>query len=64
MEYPEAFFLRDHAYLLTDMVRDWTSGEPVTYNRFVPFIYDLNLSLKDYKLHLYLNEQVTGISST
>lgn len=56
MEQPEVFFLRDHAYLLTDIIRDWTSGEPVTYNRFIPFTYILNLAFTDYKLHLYLNE--------
>lgn len=61
LDRPEAFFLRDHAYLITDMVRDWTSGDPVSYERFIPFNYSLKVGILDYNLHLYLNEQVTTI---
>lgn len=56
IEHPEVFFLRDHAYLLTDIVRDWTSGDPADYERFVPFTYRLSLTFTGYKLYLYLNE--------
>lgn len=58
VERPEVFFLRDHAYLLTDMVRDWTAGDPPDYQRFVPFTYTLSLTFNDYKLYLYLNKYV------
>ena len=56
LDEPELYLLRDHTYLLTDVVRDWTSGPPVDYEHFIPFIYKLNLSLSNFRLNLYLNE--------
>lgn len=58
MQQPELFLLRDHTYLLTDLIRDWTSGPPVDYDHFVPFLYNVNLNISDYRLHIYLNEWV------
>ena len=56
LEQPEVFLLRDHTFLLVDLIRDWTSGPPASYEHFVPFLYKLDLTIKDYRLNLYLNE--------
>ncbi|KAK5007108.1 Macrophage colony-stimulating factor 1 receptor, partial [Cryomyces antarcticus] len=38
----ELFILRDHLFLLTDLVGDWGSGPPPDYYTFVPFQYLLH----------------------
>ncbi|KAL1953967.1 hypothetical protein VTO42DRAFT_1883 [Malbranchea cinnamomea] len=50
------FLLRDHIFLLTDMVNDWTSGPYPDYHTFVPFKYNLNFSLESFRLYLNVNE--------
>ncbi|KAF4203071.1 hypothetical protein CNMCM8927_009143 [Aspergillus lentulus] len=52
----ELFLLRDHIFLLTDLVSDWASGPPQEYFTFVPFTYTLNLSFVDFKLFLNVND--------
>ncbi|KAI6641361.1 hypothetical protein MCOR14_002982 [Pyricularia oryzae] len=52
----ELFILRDHIFLLVDLVDDWASGPPVDYLVFTPFKYCLNLSLRDLKLYLNIND--------
>ena len=52
----EAFFLRDHAFLLTDLVNDWTSGPPNDFMTFIPFLYKFNLDFHDVKIHLNVND--------
>ena len=52
----ELFVLRDHAFLLTDLVNDWTSGPPGEYLTFVPFIYKLNIHLTEFRLYLNVND--------
>ncbi|OOF99473.1 hypothetical protein ASPCADRAFT_137976 [Aspergillus carbonarius ITEM 5010] len=52
----ELFLLRDHVFLVTDLVSDWASGPPQEYYTFVPFIYKLNLSFSDFRLFLNVND--------
>jgi hypothetical protein len=52
----ELFLLRDHIFLLTDLIEDWGSGPPVDYLVFTPFRYYLNLDLRDFKLYLNVND--------
>ncbi|KAH6692373.1 hypothetical protein F5X68DRAFT_165330 [Plectosphaerella plurivora] len=52
----ELFLLRDHIFLLTDLIEDWGSGPPVDYLVFTPFRYYLNLELRVFKLYLNVND--------
>ncbi|KAJ4364688.1 Macrophage colony-stimulating factor 1 receptor [Neocucurbitaria cava] len=52
----ELFLLRDHLFLLTDLVADWGSGPPPDYFLFVPFQYLLNIDFTDFKLYLNTND--------
>ncbi|CAG7564790.1 unnamed protein product [Fusarium equiseti] len=52
----ELFMLRDHIFLITDLVDDWTTGPPADYLVYVPFKYHLNLSLHSLKVYLNVNE--------
>ncbi|KAK0672578.1 hypothetical protein QBC41DRAFT_243320 [Cercophora samala] len=50
------FLLRDHIFLLTDLVDDWTTGPPADYMVFTPFKYHLNLQLQNVRIFLNLND--------
>ncbi|KAH7371402.1 hypothetical protein BKA66DRAFT_572895 [Pyrenochaeta sp. MPI-SDFR-AT-0127] len=52
----ELFLLRDHLFLLTDLVADWGSGPPSEYFLFVPFQYFLNVDFENFKLYLNTND--------
>lgn len=52
----ELFLLRDHIFLLTDLVDDWTTGPSPDYYTFVPFIYNIKLLFKDFKLFMNVND--------
>ncbi|KAJ4300292.1 Macrophage colony-stimulating factor 1 receptor [Collariella sp. IMI 366227] len=52
----ELYILRDHVFLLIDLVNDWTSGPPTEYLVFTPFKYYVNLRLENVKLFLNLND--------
>ena len=52
----ELYLLRDHVFLLTDVVDDWATGPPTEYLVFTPFKYHLNFQLHDVKLFLNLND--------
>ncbi|MCJ1249466.1 hypothetical protein MMC30_006690 [Trapelia coarctata] len=52
----ELFILRDHVYLLIDLISDWTSGPLGEFNTFVPFNYRLRLVLPNFKIHLNVND--------
>lgn len=56
LSHPEIFLLRDHITLLTDLSKDWVTGPPAEYHRFVPITYALKLAFRDMKLALYLND--------
>ena len=52
----DMFLLRDHIFLLTDIVNDWASGPPGDYYTFVPFNYSINLELRDFQLFVNAND--------
>ena len=52
----ELFILRDHMFLLTDLMNDWTSGPPGDFHTFVPFDYSIGLRFTDFKLYLNAND--------
>ncbi|KAF8320822.1 hypothetical protein DL93DRAFT_2163795 [Clavulina sp. PMI_390] len=53
---PTVQLLRDHVTLITDLVKDWTSGPPTEYFRFIPITYTLRMSLRDTRFGVYLND--------
>ena len=52
----EIFLLRDHVFLLTDLVNDWTGGPQAEYHTFVPFTYKIQFRLSKYQIYLYAND--------
>lgn len=52
----ELFILRDHIFLLTDLVNDWSSGPPAEYLTFTPFKYFLDLHFRNLVLYLNVND--------
>ncbi|KAI9709042.1 MAG: hypothetical protein M1812_007798 [Candelaria pacifica] len=52
----ELFLLRDHIFLLTDLVNDWGSGPSSNFYTFVPFQYMIQLRLPDFQLLLNAND--------
>lgn len=52
----ELFILREHVFLLIDLVDDWASGPPPEYLTFTPFRYMVNLRLGDFRLYLNVND--------
>lgn len=53
---PEIFLLRDHIFLLTDLITDWTSGPSGDFHRFVPYDYAINLRLINFQLYINAND--------
>ncbi|KAL4803484.1 hypothetical protein BDV18DRAFT_41535 [Aspergillus unguis] len=52
----ELFLLRDHIFLLTDLITDWGSGPSSDYYTFVPFMYHLNMSFDNIRLFANVND--------
>ena len=52
----EVFLLRDHIFLLTDLVNDWSSSPAGDFFTFVPFKYLVNLQVTDFKLYINVND--------
>ncbi|KAL2811033.1 hypothetical protein BJX63DRAFT_433722 [Aspergillus granulosus] len=52
----ELFLLRDHIFLLTDLITDWGSGPSPDYYTFVPFMYHLNMSFTNLRLFINVND--------
>ncbi|KAL2852001.1 hypothetical protein BJY01DRAFT_104406 [Aspergillus pseudoustus] len=52
----ELFLLRDHIFLLTDLITDWGSGPSQDYFTFVPFMYHVNMSFTNLRLLINVND--------
>ena len=52
----ELYLLREHVFLLIDLVDDWASGPPAEYLVFTPFKYHVNFQLQNVRLFLNLND--------
>ncbi|KAG0375991.1 hypothetical protein BGX24_008415 [Mortierella sp. AD032] len=56
MDSANIFILRDHITLIQDLSKDWTSGPSVDMAHFVPFKYEFDIKLPNFKLYTYVNE--------
>ncbi|KAL2267706.1 hypothetical protein VTJ83DRAFT_4983 [Remersonia thermophila] len=52
----DLYLLREHVFLLTDLVDDWTSGPPVDYLVFTPFKYHFDLRMRNIRLYMNIND--------
>ena len=52
----ELFILRDHLFLLTDLIVDWGAGPLPDFYTFTPFKYLLGLKFRNLKLYLNTND--------
>ncbi|KAI9867461.1 MAG: hypothetical protein M1813_009019 [Trichoglossum hirsutum] len=52
----ELFLLREHVFLLTDLINDWGSGPSPDYYTFTPFRYIAHLGFYDFKVYLNVND--------
>ncbi|XWW95542.1 hypothetical protein V2A60_003503 [Cordyceps javanica] len=50
------YLLRDHIFLLIDLVNDWASGPPSDYLVFTPFNYHLHLKLRNLQAYINVND--------
>ncbi|KAJ2977452.1 hypothetical protein NQ176_g4359 [Zarea fungicola] len=50
------YLLREHIFLLIDLVNDWASGAPSEYLVFTPYNYHLNLKLRNLQAFLNIND--------
>jgi len=54
---PVFYLLRDHINMFTDLGKDWASGPPSDWQRWVPTVYLVNLRLYHYEINTYANDQ-------
>lgn len=54
---PVIYILRDHINMFTDLGKDWVSGPPTEYHRFIPMVYTFELDMHHFELNLYGNDQ-------
>ncbi|EME47107.1 hypothetical protein DOTSEDRAFT_69169 [Dothistroma septosporum NZE10] len=52
----ELFILRDHLFLIIDIVNDWASGAPSEFYTFVPYTYDLDITFNGFCMYLNVND--------
>ena len=50
------FLLRDHVYLLSDLISDWVSGSSPAYETFTPYLYDFSAEFYKFQVFLNLND--------
>lgn len=51
------FLLRDHMFLMQDIITDWNARPAPDFVHFLPYEYALNFSFVNCKLYLCVNEQ-------
>lgn len=54
---PSLYLLRDHINMFTDLSKDWTSGPPTDYQKFIPMVYLFQLEMHHFQVNLYVNDQ-------
>ena len=52
----DMFILRDHMFLLIDLIGDFTAGQKSEFMTFVPYRYQIGLLFTDLKLYLNAND--------
>jgi hypothetical protein len=54
---PDVFLLRDHVFLLQDLVKDWVAiATPIDLLHFVPISYQIQLDASQASVYLCINE--------
>jgi hypothetical protein len=53
---PVIYILRDHINMVTDLIKDWISGPPSEYHRFVPTTYRMGFDMRFFEMYLYIND--------
>ncbi|KAF9529375.1 hypothetical protein CPB83DRAFT_789894 [Crepidotus variabilis] len=53
---PTLYLLRDHINMFTDLGRDWVSGPPTDYYKFIPTIYAIQFEMHHYRMVLFVND--------
>lgn len=56
LENPKVALLRDHVTLISDLSRDWSGGATADYHHFVPMHYNFRVTLLNYDVRLYIND--------
>lgn len=52
----QTFFLKDHIILISDMITDFGSGDPIPYELFRPFVYNFKWQIEGYSIYLNVND--------
>lgn len=52
----DLFILRDHMFLMTDLIADWAAGPPPDFYTFVPYYYGLDINFNNFNLFLNGND--------
>ncbi|KAI9715947.1 MAG: hypothetical protein M1828_000535 [Chrysothrix sp. TS-e1954] len=52
----DLFLLRDHTFLLVDMIEDWSTGPLPDFMTFIPYRYRLKVNFVDFKMFLNVND--------
>ncbi|WPG98144.1 Hypothetical protein R9X50_00093000 [Acrodontium crateriforme] len=52
----ELFILRDHMFLIIDLVNDWSSGPPPAFYTFVRYLYKLDMTFRNFVMYLNVND--------
>ncbi|KAF9033263.1 hypothetical protein BDZ89DRAFT_1063002 [Hymenopellis radicata] len=53
---PILYLLRDHVNMFVDLGKDWASGPPNDFFRFIPTVYTFQLDFHRFELNLYVND--------
>lgn len=53
----DLYLLRDHTFLLLDLISDFTAGQRSDYMTFMPFKYIIGIKFLDFRLLLNANDQ-------
>ncbi|KAG6911117.1 hypothetical protein DXG01_003857 [Tephrocybe rancida] len=53
---PVLYLIRDHINMFIDLGKDWTTGPPTDYQRFIPTVYGFEIALHHYELNQYVND--------
>lgn len=53
---PVLYLIRDHINMFIDLGKDWTTGPPSDYQRFIPMIYVFEVAFDHYELNVYVND--------
>lgn len=52
----DLFLLRDHTFMMVDLIQDWTAGPLPDFHTFIPFTYLMNVNFDTFKLFLNTND--------